>query len=101
MTFRVLSYAVVFVLELQGTLGITLTQRQLFLPDAAVGQNPEMQWGTNASHVEVQLSYPTRGWLAMLAMGLSPNGGMDQSDVLFAYVDDTNGKVTVRVRTRD
>ncbi|XP_055328888.1 DBH-like monooxygenase protein 1 homolog [Paramacrobiotus metropolitanus] len=55
----------------------------------------EISWGTNETHIEVQLSYPTQGWLAM---GLSPEGGMDQSDVLFGYVDDLTNEVIVQDR---
>jgi hypothetical protein len=56
---------------------------------------PQIQWGSNATHIEVQLTYPTTGWLAL---GLSPTGGMDQSDVLFGYVDDRTGEIVIQVR---
>jgi DOMON domain len=56
---------------------------------------PQIQWGSNATHIEVQLTYPTTGWLAL---GLSPTGGMDQSDVVFGYVDDRTGEVVIQVR---
>ena len=53
-----------------------------------------LQWGTNDSHIEVQLTYPTLGWMAM---GLSPDGGMNDSDVLFGYVNDTTNEVVIQV----
>ncbi|XP_055334960.1 MOXD1 homolog 1-like [Paramacrobiotus metropolitanus] len=77
---------------------IQLSHRQS-LPPATYGQSAgklvEIAWGVNQTHIEVQLAYPTLGWLAM---GLSPNGGMDQSDVLFAYVDDRTREVVVQDR---
>ncbi|XP_055334962.1 MOXD1 homolog 1-like [Paramacrobiotus metropolitanus] len=78
--------------------GIQLNQVKR-LPAAQYGQSAgkgiEITWGTNQSHIEVQLAYPTLGWLAM---GLSPNGGMDQSDVLFGYVDDRTHQPVVQDR---
>ena len=62
--------------------------------DAGV-EPPLIAWGTNDTHIEIELTYPTKGWLAL---GLTPNGGMDQSDVLFGYVDDETGDVIVQVR---
>ncbi|XP_055328910.1 MOXD1 homolog 1-like [Paramacrobiotus metropolitanus] len=62
---------------------------------AAADKPVEISWGTNDTHVEVQLSYPTLGWLAM---GLSPDGGMDQSDVLFGYFDDQTNDIIVQDR---
>ncbi|XP_055334961.1 DBH-like monooxygenase protein 1 [Paramacrobiotus metropolitanus] len=62
---------------------------------AAAGKAAEIAWGANATHVEVQLTFPTGGWVAM---GLSPNGGMDQSDVLFGYVDAKTHEVVVQDR---
>lgn len=53
------------------------------------------RWGVNSSHVEIELTFPTTGWMAF---GLSPDGGMDDSDVLFGYVDDTNREAVIQVR---
>jgi hypothetical protein len=61
----------------------------------SAGQPGRICWGNNETHIEVQLCYPTQGWLAM---GLSPNGGMDQTDVLFGYVDDQTNEVVVQDR---
>ena len=58
-------------------------------------KNPRVEWGANETHIEVQLIYPTRGWLAL---GLSPDGGMHGSDVLFGYISDTTNEVVVQVR---
>lgn len=66
-----------------------------FMVGDADVQPPFIQWGTNRTHVEIQLTYPTTGWLAL---GLTPHGGMDQSDVLFGYVVDATGEVVVQVR---
>lgn len=55
---------------------------------------PQVDWGVNSTHIDIQLSYPSLGWIAM---GLSPNGGMDQSDVLFGYVEDETGRVIAQV----
>jgi DOMON domain len=62
--------------------------------EAASQTVPQIQWGSNATHIEIQLTYPTTGWLAL---GLSPHGGMDQSDVLFGYVDDQTQEVIIQV----
>ncbi|OQV14749.1 DBH-like monooxygenase protein 1 [Hypsibius exemplaris] len=62
---------------------------------SGVAGEPEIRWGTNTTHIEVELAYPTLGWLAL---GISPNGGMDQSDVLFGYVDDATREVIVQDR---
>ena len=53
------------------------------------------RWGVNATHLEIQLTYPTTGWMAF---GLSPDGRMGDSDVLFGYVDDVNKEVVLQVR---
>ncbi|OQV11713.1 putative DBH-like monooxygenase protein 1 [Hypsibius exemplaris] len=71
-----------------------LTDSAAMTGSAAV-ESPQIQWGTNESHIEVQLIYPTTGWMAL---GLTPNGGMDQSDVLFGYVGDKTGKLVVQDR---
>jgi hypothetical protein len=86
---------VAFLLLLRSVVGIELSRRQLLTtgPDGEAN-HPELLWGYNDSHIEVQLSYPTLGWIAM---GLSPNGGMDQSDILFGYVNDTSNEVVVQV----
>ncbi|XP_055340500.1 DBH-like monooxygenase protein 1 homolog [Paramacrobiotus metropolitanus] len=84
----------VFLLLLYGNHSIELSSVRRF-QGPAPDQPLEISWGTNESHIEVQLSYPTHGWLAM---GLSPDGGMDQSDVLFGYVDDLTLEVIVQDR---
>lgn len=62
--------------------------------DQSAGKtSPRVQWGSNSTHIEMQLSYPSLGWIAL---GFSPNGGMDQSDVLFGYVDDKSHRVFVQ-----
>ncbi|OQV17374.1 DBH-like monooxygenase protein 1 [Hypsibius exemplaris] len=65
------------------------------LNSSAELKSPHIQWGTNETHIELQLIYPTTGWIAL---GLTPNGGMDQSDVLFGYWDDARGKIVVQDR---
>ncbi|OQV22795.1 DBH-like monooxygenase protein 1-like protein [Hypsibius exemplaris] len=60
-----------------------------------VGKTSEISWGYNATHVEVQMTYRTQGWVAL---GLSPNGGMDQSDVLFGYINSTTNEPVVQDR---
>lgn len=55
--------------------------------------HPQIEWGINDTHIDIQLSYPSRGWIAL---GFSPNGGMDGTDVLFGYVDDRTHKVIIQ-----
>ncbi|OWA50096.1 hypothetical protein BV898_14622 [Hypsibius exemplaris] len=69
-------------------------QQKLKLTKNADGGSLDVAWGANDTHVEVELTYPTTGWLAL---GLSPDGGMDMSDVLFGYV---NGDGTFVVQDR-
>ena len=81
-------------IELSHTLPLNGMAMDSMSMETASENGPEIQWGTNETHIEVQLSYPTLGWLAL---GLSPNGAMDQSDVLFGYVNDQTGEVVVQV----
>jgi hypothetical protein len=82
-------------LFLHPVLSIEFSRRQFLTDGLSSGaKSPELCWGYNDTHIEVQLSYPTLGWIAM---GLSPNGGMDQSDILFGYVNDTSNEVVVQV----
>ncbi|OWA50095.1 DBH-like monooxygenase protein 1-like protein [Hypsibius exemplaris] len=92
-----LTWGLLFGIGLNSAVGVELSRR-VILPNATTdtGANSlELCWGFNDTHVEVQLSYPTLGWLTM---GLSPNGGMDQSDVLFGYVNDTTNEVVIQDR---
>ncbi|GAU92099.1 hypothetical protein RvY_04227 [Ramazzottius varieornatus] len=66
------------------------------LSDVGSPKNPTIEWGTNDTHIEMQLTYPTRGWLAL---GLSPDGGMDGADVLFGYINDTTNEVVLQDRS--
>ncbi|XP_055351823.1 uncharacterized protein LOC129598096 [Paramacrobiotus metropolitanus] len=43
-----------------------------------------LRWRANATDVAIELEGMTRGWLAI---GRSPDGRMDKSDILFAWVD--------------
>ncbi|OQV12673.1 putative DBH-like monooxygenase protein 1 [Hypsibius exemplaris] len=52
-------------------------------------------WRFNATHMDVEITARTRGWIAV---GISPNGQMDQSDVLLGWVDDNTNAVTVQDR---
>ncbi|OQV22803.1 DBH-like monooxygenase protein 1-like protein [Hypsibius exemplaris] len=76
-------------------LDLTRTQTLSTLTGSSGQQNLDLSWGTNATHIEVQLAYPTLGWLAF---GLSPTGGMDQADVLFGYVNDSTKEVVIQDR---
>lgn len=42
------------------------------------------RWGSNGTHFWVELQAQTSGWVAF---GISPNGKMDKSDILFAWCD--------------
>lgn len=64
---------------------LQLEQRLVLVSDSGATASPQIEWGLNSSHIDLQLSYPSLGWIAF---GLSPNGGMNQTDVLFGYVDD-------------
>ncbi|GAV02865.1 hypothetical protein RvY_13377 [Ramazzottius varieornatus] len=55
----------------------------------------EARWGINSTHLEMELAYPTKGWVAF---GLSPDGHMDDADFLFGYVDDATKEVVVQDR---
>ena len=55
----------------------------------------DARWGINSTHIEMELTYPTKGWVAF---GLSPHGQMDDADFLFGYVNDTTKEVVVQVR---
>lgn len=59
------------------------------------GNKSELCWGFNETHIELQLSMQTKGWISI---GLSPTGQMDQSDILFGYVEDATNEVIVQVR---
>jgi len=65
------------------------------IPDVAP---PQIEWGTDATHIEVQLTYPSLGWIAF---GLSENGGMDKSDILFGYVTNVAAGDTPVVVVQD
>lgn len=85
----------IWIFALNPAVSVDLTHRQMLTNSEDAGShNMELCWGFNDSHIEVQLTYPTLGWLAM---GLSPNGGMDQSDILFGYVNDTTNEVIIQV----
>lgn len=55
----------------------------------------DARWGINSTHIEMELTYPTKGWVAF---GLSPDGQMDDADFLFGYVNDTTKEVVVQDR---
>ncbi|XP_055341552.1 DBH-like monooxygenase protein 1 homolog [Paramacrobiotus metropolitanus] len=57
-----------------------------------------LAWDYNATHIQLEYTAATRGWLAL---GISPNGGMNQSDVIFAWIDDTTGLPHVQDRWID
>ncbi|XP_055348309.1 DBH-like monooxygenase protein 1 [Paramacrobiotus metropolitanus] len=48
-----------------------------------------LSWRYNSTHIEVQATVQTPGWLAL---GLSPDGNMPNSDVFVAWVNDTTGE---------
>ena len=60
-------------------------------------QNFHLRWGYNATHIDMEITARTTGWLSV---AISPNGGMNQADGLLAWVDDATGKVIIQVRTR-
>ena len=75
-------------------LGQTLPHSILLLGKA---ENPilVMRWSLNATDVTVELIARTRGWIAL---GRSPDGMMDKSDILFAWIDPS-GRTYVQVCT--
>lgn len=48
-----------------------------------------MFWNYTSTDVLIELQVKTTGWIGF---GLSPNGGMDGSDVIVAWLDKTSGK---------
>jgi hypothetical protein len=54
-----------------------------------------MRWRLNETDVAIELQAKTMGWMAF---GRSPNGQMDKSDILFAWVDP-NGASYAQVTT--
>ncbi|GAU95204.1 hypothetical protein RvY_06862 [Ramazzottius varieornatus] len=60
-----------------------------------VEQNFFLRWGFNTTHMDFEITAKTLGWLAV---GISPNGGMNAADVLLAWVDDKTGIPTVQDR---
>ncbi|XP_055351635.1 DBH-like monooxygenase protein 2 homolog [Paramacrobiotus metropolitanus] len=54
-----------------------------------------LKWNFVDDYIDLHLSAKTSGWLGF---GFSPNGGMDQSDVLFAFVDNHTGQANVTDR---
>ncbi|OQV13839.1 DBH-like monooxygenase protein 1 [Hypsibius exemplaris] len=61
-------------------------------------KNVFIRWYYNASHLDIQLTGKTLGWLAV---GFSPNGGMDQADVMMGWVDDRTRRAVVQDRFID
>ncbi|GAU95210.1 hypothetical protein RvY_06866 [Ramazzottius varieornatus] len=70
---------------------ITLNQETFLDPD----QNFFLRWGYNSTHIDVEVTAQTLGWLSV---AISPNGGMDTSDGMIAWVEDSTGEVTVQDR---
>lgn len=58
-----------------------------------------LKWNHSNGSMDFEVSAKTQGWIAF---GFSPNGGMDQSDVMFGFVDKENGGGNITVsRKRD
>jgi len=49
----------------------------------------------NDDVIEIGMEANTTGWIAI---GLSPNGGMENSDIMIGWVDDDDGSVTLQDR---
>ena len=94
MLLRVFTY-IATALAAVDTLDLSQTEIIATLPEnGELHKILQVSWGYNATHIEMQLEYPTLGWMAL---GLSPSGGMDQSDVLFGYVNDSSQEVVIQV----
>lgn len=50
------------------------------------------RWSVDDNFIEIETVARTLGWLAF---GFSPNGGMDQSDVMFGFVESGTGNISV------
>ncbi|XP_067141857.1 DBH-like monooxygenase protein 1 homolog [Centruroides vittatus] len=55
--------------------------------------NYEIWWSTDEDSITFQVEVATRGWVGL---GISPNGGMEGSDVVIGWIN--NGKATFHVR---
>ncbi|GAU95213.1 hypothetical protein RvY_06869 [Ramazzottius varieornatus] len=80
------------ILEVSGDRPIELDHEVVLDP---VEQSFFLSWGFNKTHIDFEITAKTLGWLAI---GVSPNGGMNAADVLLAWVDDRTGKPTVQDR---
>lgn len=56
-----------------------------------------LKWNFDNESIDVEVSAKTTGWIAF---GFSPNGGMDQSDVMFGFVENGTGRGNITVRWR-
>ena len=54
-----------------------------------------MRWRVNLTDLVLELEAQTLGWMAF---GLSPDGNMDSSDVVFTWIDPGTGSVYVQDR---
>lgn len=52
-----------------------------------------LAWRYNETSIDIEYTAATRGWMAF---ALSPNGGMNQSDVMIAWID-LNGETVIQV----
>lgn len=86
----------VFVIFIVGALFGKTLSKMSHTHDAYLDSDKKfhLTWKYNETHIEVLVTVKTLGWFAF---GLSPDGGMDSSDVMVCWVNDSTGEAIVQV----